>query len=166
MGLYEIFNLFDKKESTILIPDTNSLIISPDFELYKSLLGNRITLLITSTVLSELDKLKIVHRDESFRKKVSSIIKRIKGFRNQGSLIEGITVHKTITVRMIANEPKFQNTLSWLDKDNNDDRIIATAIEHQINNPADSVYIVTSDINLQNKAEMAKIPYFETPEKV
>jgi rRNA-processing protein FCF1 len=164
-GLYGIIKLFEGKESIVLIPDTNSLIKSPDFEVYKKLLGDKITILLTPTVLSELDKLKIIHRDETFRKKVESVINRIKGFRKQGSLLNGVTSCKTITIKMVAKEPAFERTLSWLQKDNNDDRIIASSIEYQIDNPSHKVFIVTSDINLQNKAEMAKLPFFETPQK-
>jgi len=162
-SIYSIINLFESKESIVLIPDTNSLIKAPDFECYKDLSGNEITILLIPTVLSELDKLKIVHRDDNFRKKVESVINRIKGYRTQGSLLNGVIVSKTIIIKMIAKEPNFQNTLSWLDKDNNDDRIIASIIEYQVDNPSHKVFLVTSDINLQNKAEMAILPFFETP---
>ena len=72
--------------------------------------------------------------------------------------------YKSITIKMVAKEPAFERTLSWLQKDNNDDRIIASSIEYQIDNPSHKVFLVTSDINLQNKAEMAKLPFFETPQ--
>jgi len=163
-NIYRVIELFKSNRSVVFIPDTNSLIKAPDFENYKKLSDNNITILLIPTVLSELDKLKIIHRDENFRKKVDSVINRIKGYRTQGSLQNGIIVYKTITVKMIANEPNFKNTLSWLDKDNNDDRIIAGIIEYQVSNPSHEVYLITSDINLQNKAEMARLPFFETPD--
>ncbi|MCR1795752.1 PIN domain-containing protein, partial [Leptospira sp. id769339] len=87
----------------------------------------------------------------------------IKGYRTQGSLSKGVTIFKTITVKMIATEPDFQKALSWLDKENNDDRIIAGVIQYQIENPSYNVGLVTADINLQNKAEMARISFFEPP---
>ena len=151
------------QESIVIIPDTNSLIILPDLAKYKKLGNDKFILLLTPTVLSELDKLKTIHRDEDFRKRINSIINRIKGFRNQGSLLEGVIIDKTITLKMMAKEPDFNKTLSWLDKENNDDRIIASIIEYQVENPSHKVYLVTSDLNLQNKAEMAKLPYYETP---
>lgn len=161
--LYNIINLFKSEDFIILIPDTNSLIKAPDFERYKDLAGDEITILLMPTVLSELDKLKIVHRDNNFRKKVESVINRIKGYRTQGSLLKGVIVYKTIVIKMIAKEPNFNNTLSWLDKNNNDDRFIASVMEYQVDNPSHRVFLITSDINLQNKAEMAKLPFFETP---
>ena len=113
------------------------------------------------SILSELDELKIKSSNQEFQKKVKSVIKRLKGYRNQGNLIKGVTVEKSITLKMIASEPNFNKTLSWLVSENNDDRIIASALEIQRNNPSSAVCIVTSDINLQNKTEMASLCYFD-----
>jgi predicted ribonuclease YlaK len=98
-----------------------------------------------------------------FRKKVDSVIKRIKGFRQQGNMREGITVNKTVTVKMQAEEPNFDETLSWLDRENADDRIIANALELQRKEPSSMVILVTADINYQNKAEAANLPFVEPP---
>jgi len=147
----------------ILIPDTNSLLIQPEPIKYSTLIGtNEFIFLLTPTVLSELDKLKMFHRDENFRKKAKSVIRRIKGYRNQGDILFGVTLNKTVRLKMIAIEPNFKNTLEWLDENNMDDRIIATALETQINNPSDTVAIVTADINLQNKAELASLEFYDT----
>ena len=72
-----------------------------------------------------------------------------------------MTVEKTIKLKMVASEPNFDRTLSWLDRENNDDRIIASALEIQRDNPSSAVCLVTSDINLQNKIEMARLTYID-----
>jgi len=72
-----------------------------------------------------------------------------------------VTVEKTIKLKMVASEPNFDRTLSWLDRENNDDRIIASALEIQRDNPSSAVCLVTSDINLQNKIEMARLTYID-----
>jgi rRNA-processing protein FCF1 len=163
---YELLKLFDTdKREIIVIPDTNSLIAVPDVTQYFSVAGqHQYTIIIVPTVLEELDKLKVIHREPEFREKVNSVIKRIKGLRTQGSLLTGVTVNKTVNVRMIATEPDFDDTLSWLNKENTDDRIIASVLEIQRANPTSVVLLVTSDINLQNKAEMAGLPFAETPD--
>ena len=97
-------------------------------------------------------------------KKVKSVISRLKGYRKQGNILDGVTVEKTITLKMVATEPDFSNTLNWLDSNNNDDRIIANALELQINRPSDNVIFVSSDINFQNKAELANLTIFDTDE--
>jgi len=162
----ELLNLIDTtdKSEVILVPDTNSLIAVPDLTQYTNVAGqSKYTVVIVPAVLAELDKLKVIHREQDFRDKVNSVIKRIKGLRTQGSLLKGVTVNKTVTVKMIATEPNFDNTLEWLHSENADDQIIASVLEIQKENPSDIVIITTSDINLQNKAEMAKLPFAETP---
>lgn len=161
---YDTLRLLSKSNNKeiIIIPDTNALIKSPDPTTYKTIVGNdKITIAFLPTVLSELDELKIKSSNQDFQKKVKSVIKRLKGYRNQGNLIKGITVDKSITLKMIASEPNFNKTLSWLVSRNNDDRIIASALEIQRHNPSSVVCIVTSDINLQNKTEMASLCYFD-----
>ena len=148
----------------VLVPDTNALIAVPDFVSYTNVAGqDAFQVVIVPTVLAELDHLKVTHRDAEFREKVNAVIRRIKGLRQQGSLLEGVTVNKTIQIKMVAAEPRFDRTLKWLDKGNNDDRIIASALEIQKAEPSALVVVVTSDINLQNKAEMARLPYAEPP---
>lgn len=114
----------------IVIPDTNSIVAESDPCAYRSLVGNtNFTYLLLSTVLGELDSLKNNHRNPDFREKVKKSISRIKGWRNQGSLINGVTVDKSITVRAIAAEANMQYTLSWLDSEVGDDQLIANILE-------------------------------------
>jgi rRNA-processing protein FCF1 len=162
----EYLDLFDNGlKITTVIPDTNSIIQFPEPNSYLQIVDSEnFEFVILPTVLSELDKHKINHRNEEFRKKVTSVIKRLKGYRKQGDILEGVTVNKTITVRMIATEPDFDKTLGWIDSNNNDDRIVANALELQINNPTNRVILVTSDINLQNKAELANLTVFDADE--
>src|SRR5205823_3056814 len=55
-------------EAVIVVPDTNALISSPDAWAYRHI-GNTTTytFVILPTVLEELDKLKMNHRDPQFR---------------------------------------------------------------------------------------------------
>jgi len=55
-------------------------------------------------------------------------------------------------------------SLTWLDPDNRDDRFIAITIEVIRQHPRSAVTIVTRDINLQSKAEVASLPFSEPPE--
>lgn len=143
---------------TILIPDTNAIIGEPDPIHYKTIAcEDSFVFLLLPTVLAELDALKINHRYPDFRKKVNKVITRIKGWRKQGGLREGVTVDRTVTVRAFASEPDMDNTLSWLDESSSDDRIIASVLEVQSNQPKARVVLVTGDINLLNKADVARI---------
>lgn len=161
----EMLNKSGNKE-TMVIPDTNSLINFPDPVLYKQLsTSDSFTIILVPTVLNELDELKVRSNNQDFRDKVKSIIRRIKGYRTQGSLLDGVKAHGTITIRMIATEPDIDKSLSWLTETNNDDRVLASALEIQKEYPSSKIVIATGDINLQNKCEMANFPYGELEEK-
>lgn len=109
--LIDLLETSDKHE-LVLVPDTNALIAEPDLSHYAVTVGqSKYTVVIVPTVLAELDKLKVAHREQDFRDKVNSVIRRIKGLRNQGSLLAGVTVNKTVVVRMAATEPNFNKTL-------------------------------------------------------
>ena len=142
----------------VLIPDTNAIVGNPDPTQYRAIVddGSFIFLLLP-TVLSELDELKNTHRNPDFREKVNKVITRIKGWRNQGTLRNGVTVDRTITVRAVAIEPDMQDTLTWLDKENRDDRIVASVLEVQSSYPNARVVLITGDVNLSNKADLARI---------
>ena len=142
----------------ILVPDTNVIANESDPTKYRHIAGhNTYAFLLLPTVLAELDTLKNAHRNPDFREKIKRAITRIKGWRTQGALLAGVTVHKTVTVRAIGTEPDMKNSLSWLDKENRDDRIIASVLEVQSDHPTSDVILVTEDVNLLNKADLASI---------
>jgi hypothetical protein len=152
-------------EENIFVPDTNALIINHKLETYGKLVDidlNNWVVVITPTVLRELDELKIKNTNSEFKEKVKKTINYLKGLRNQGDILKGVTLfNNTTKVKLIAVEPNMNKTLWWLDSDNNDDRIIASCFELQINNPASCVILITADLNLQTKASMARLPFIE-----
>ncbi len=159
-NLEQLIDILEAKseEEIILIPDTNSLLISSDPVVYSSIAQtDSFIFLLLPTVLAELDNLKILHRNPDVREKAEKTIKRIKGWRNQGTLYEGVKVSGNIKVAAEYREPDMNNTLSWLDTDNSDDRIIASILSVIVHNPTAKVVLVTGDINLQNKADSAMI---------
>jgi hypothetical protein len=160
----DFLNVFVEKENKVyIIPDTNSIIQFPDPKSYEGVsMIEEFYFIILPTVINELDYQKTFHKNQIYKKKVNSVITRLKGYRKQGDLLEGVTVYKTITIRMIATEPNFDKSLKWLDPKVNDDRIIASALEIQVENPSDLVIFVTADINLQNKAQLANLTVFDT----
>jgi hypothetical protein len=159
-GFINILNS-DSSEEIILVPDTNSLIREADPHKYVTLHGHKFTFLLLPSVLSELDSLKMNFGRPELKEKAKKIIKRIKGWRKQGSLNQGVILHSTITVMTEFKEPNMSKTLSWLDSNTNDDRIIASIINLHIKEPSSRVVLVTGDINLQNKADAAFIEVAE-----
>ena len=155
--LLEVIEADGSKEA-VLIPDTNAIADNPDPTQYRAITDDdSFIFLLLPTVLGELDQLKNNHRNPDFREKVNKAITRIKGWRHQGHLPSGVTVDGTITVKAVAKEPDMSATLTWLDKENRDDRIIASVLDVQSSYPNAQVVLVTGDINLSNKADLARI---------
>ena len=146
------------------IPDTNALLGNPDIEHWQFEGVKQFTMVLVPTVLSELDRHKINHGNQQLRDKAFTLIRKIKEYRRRGSLQEGVSiVRDRISLRSIAHEPNMAQSLSWFDSANADDRFLATSLEIIRSNFSNIVFVVTSDINMQNKAEMAGIPFRETP---
>ena len=148
--------------SAFVIPDTNAILHNPDIESWEIDGFDELTLLLTPTVVSELDSHKINHKNPDVCTKASTFIRKLKEYRRRGSLLEGVTIVKgRLSLRAISNEPDMSKTLSWLDPSNADDRFLATVLEAIRSNLGTSIVIITFDMNMQNKAELAGIPYRE-----
>jgi len=154
----------------VLVPDTNALIFNPDLTKWTYAGIPEFIILLTPTVLSELDNLKVNHRVESVQKKAEQLIRQLKEFRRRaadrgGSLAEGATLVTGVSEIVAgAIEPQIQKSLPWLDPANKDDQILAGVIEAMRTRPHSPVLLVTRDINLQNKADFAGIPFLEPPD--
>jgi rRNA-processing protein FCF1 len=158
--------LYDPIEGDpLFVPDTNALLWNPGLEDWVFPNAPKFGIVLTATVLSELDKLKIEHRVAEVREKAETLVRRIKGYRTRGPLGDGVPLRRDrTTLRTIALEPDFSDTLPWLDPGNGDDRILATFVEVMRTNSRTQVVLVTRDINLQNKAEYAGLPFIEPPD--
>ena len=149
----------------ILVPDTNALIYNPVFADWSYPDVGEFILILTPTVLGELDQLKVLHRVEGVREKTEKIVRQLQEFRRRGSLRDGVPIIKgKSSIRSMATEPNMADSLGWLDSENSDDRILASTIEIIRRNPSSPVALVTRDINLQNKADHARLPTLMPPD--
>lgn len=160
----ELLALLPATSEVIVVPDTNALTACPDPVSYSAVAGrDDFTFLLLPTVLGELEAHKISHRDSAYRDKVKAVLRRIRGWFAQGDMNRGVTVAKSITVRARAPEPRMDKTLSWLDREVSDDRILASVLELQVEHPGAAVVLVTGDLNLRNKGAAAMVEWAETP---
>lgn len=149
----------------VVIPDTNALLFNPDLQNWRFDSVEQFTIVLMPTVLSELDKLKVDSRSDSVREKAEKLIRQIKEYRRRGRLTDGVPLLKDKSqIVAIAVEPMFSESLSWLDANNNDDRLLASCLEIMRKMIESQVILLTRDINLQNKAEFARIPFLEPPQ--
>jgi hypothetical protein len=103
----DVLSVFDMTgaDEVLVVPDTNALLDAPDPVPYRGCVDqDSFTFVLIPTVLGELDRLKIEHRNPDVREKAQKAITRIKGWRLQGSLLNGVTVDKLITVKALAAE--------------------------------------------------------------
>lgn len=145
----------------------DALLYNPKLESWSFTESPKFTLVLLPTVLSELDSHKVNYRHEGVRDKADKLIRQIKEYRRRGKLVEGVPiVTDAITLVAFATEPRKESFLPWLDPDNNDDRLLAASLEVMRIRPRSPVILVSRDINLQNRAEFARIPFVEPPEPV
>jgi hypothetical protein len=158
-------SLGQQADATIVVPDTNVLVRSPDIGRYHQVLGTAsYTVVLVAPVLAELDALKTGRASPSVRDRARGFSNRIKEWRRRGQLHVGVKVEGQVVVRAEGREPNMQATLSWLDPTVVDDRIIACTLELQRRRPTDLVVLLTGDVNLLAKADMAGIPTADTPD--
>jgi len=164
--MYEsLRGLVEGQGEVVAVPDSNVLIRSPDISKYGSVLGSdAYTVLLVPGVLGEMDAHKVNHRNDAVREKARRFGSRLRGWRNQGRLADGVKVQGEVFVRVVAKEPSFDQTLSWLDPDVVDDRIVASVLEAQRQLPAALVVILTGDSVMLAKADAANIPTTDTPD--
>lgn len=87
----------------------------------------------------------------------------IRDLRQGGSLLISSEIQPGVRVFSRPQEPEFEAMPGRLDPTVPDDRILAAAFELQRGHPADAVVLVTGDVNLQTKAELARLPFAEPP---
>lgn len=162
--MLSIFETIDDEgeRTPIVIPDTNALITHHQLAKWTFETLESFRLILLPTVLSEIGIMKTEHRSENVRKKADSLNRQIKDFRSRGSLLEGVNlVTGMSSLLAIPIEPNFEKAPNWLDKSSNDDRILVGVVEIVKRYPHTPIFVVSYDINFQNKAEYLGIPFLE-----
>ena len=130
-----------------LFLDTNTLLHYKNFDqiLWLDLFGfEKAVLVITATVANEIDKKKYDNRD-SIQKRARSVSKLFGKFGNDAE------VREKVTIKYIAKEPIIDWEKLGLDKEINDDRILAAFINYKYTNDGEK-HLVTQDGNFIRKA--------------
>jgi hypothetical protein len=153
-------------ETAHIFADTNALLANPAIESWQFLEFPKFRLVLTPSVLAELDDHKVNHKNPEVREKALKLINRMKDYLRRGNIHEGVPISGGISLAMIAMEPKMENSLSWFDSANSDDRCLASIIEIMRSKLGSPIFVVTSDINMTNKATFAGIPLLEVPKIV
>jgi len=149
----------------VFVPDTNALIYNSQIESWAFADFESFRIVITPTVLQELDQLKVTGRNEGLREKAEQVIRQLKEYQRRGALHAGVPIRSgKVELVAVAVEPEMSESLPWLRESNADDRLIATTFEVMRLFPHSIVVLVTRDINVQNKANFAGVSFVEPPE--
>lgn len=147
-----------------LIPDTNAFYAHPALELWEFDECQRFTIVLTAAAVTELDRHRDHHPNVAVMQKAAKLVRQIGEYRRRGRLVDGVPLTGTRS-RLMAwpREPDMDRSLPWLDRRSADDRLLASAIEIARGRALSPVAIVTRDLNLQNKCELARMPFLWPP---
>ncbi|MBK7998315.1 MAG: PhoH family protein [Verrucomicrobia bacterium] len=137
------------------ILDTNVLLHDPNSIL--SFKENFV--LIPIEVIEEIDRFK--RESSELGQNARAVSRMLDGFRNDGSLSEGVALSNGGRLRIIFNQTKtkLRNGQSAIAGNNSvDSRIVALALSVQRSTPKLPTILVTKDINLRIKADALGLP--------
>jgi len=161
-----VCNIFESgDDGPLLVPDTNVLLHAPNPDTWEFDPFSTFTVVLTPTVLYELDARSCNYPNETLRLNATRLIDRIKGYRKNGRLSAGVPITPGIRMlRSFASEPAMETSLPWLQATSCSDRFLASVFEIIRENLCPDTFIVTRDLSLQTKAEFARLPFIEPPD--
>lgn len=155
----------EDSDGTLVVPDTNWFIHHPELNGWWPIIGKQpVEVRIPPIVLSELDEKKSAGSG-NLRQSARRAIRELRALRAKGHLSVGVELPDGHKLRAESREPSSEDVPAWLDFGVPDDRILASALHLQLTAPRHDVYLLTDDLNLQNKAEAVGLPFIETPEE-
>ncbi len=132
------------------ILDTNVLLLDP---LAINKFGPSNKVFIPLTVIEELDRFK---KDQNENGRNARYFSRlIDGFRNQGSLFDGIKLENSGTLQVSVTKEYKGQVAHGLRLDLNDNIILASALH--LKDAGENVTLITKDINLRLKSDAVNI---------
>jgi len=98
--------LYGEEEAPAFVPDTNALLYNARLENWQFEGVSTFTLVLVPTVVSEVDRLKVEHRNDAVRDRADQLIRRLKEYRRRGLLTAGVPlVNGRSYLLAIAVEP-------------------------------------------------------------
>jgi rRNA-processing protein FCF1 len=148
---------------TRLVVDTNTLIDDADLTRYVGALGRRYLVHVLPVVLGELEDLKRSARTAEVREAARRADRRLKALRDNGDVRVGARVAGDVFAVFEHTEPRAAGLPGWLDLTVPDDRLVSSVLLLQSAHAGSTVYVATSDLNLQTKLTAVGLPRVELP---
>ena len=157
--------VFKPEEMKFVFIDTNTYVHYRFFDTldWPSIVeAKKVRLVVTQTVVSELDKLKYTASSAKDRQRVKKIIKRLHEFQSNATktkngLISTINSDTDIEFQVFSSIPENVFTKYALDQSSCDDNIIASVLTYKKPSEEDQVVLVTADLGFSLKANHLEI---------
>lgn len=142
---------------TAIFLDTNIFLHYKHFEeidFFNLVESESITILISITILKELDK----HKDQNQNSNIRQRAKKIITFLDQLNPPSfEMNLKNGISLRLIPKEPSIDFPKYQLDPTIPDDRIIASILEYKQENPEEDIVFISADTAPRKKAQFQSI---------
>jgi hypothetical protein len=174
VAMLKIFDgVHSDHEELIVVPDTNALYWNPALECWRTPDDQPFLIALTPVVIEELDRHKAERKDSVRRKKAERLVRQIGEYRQRGVLADGVQLSPRSRILASAAYGEAREFLPWLIGFGPDDLFLGSALATMRRNPRAPTALVTRDMNLQTKIEMARLSFWEprvlskaaTPEK-
>jgi len=141
-----------------LFPDTNIFVHYSPIENWSFAVELPVAITICLSTINELDKVKYSASSNAAKRRVQAIVKK---FGKTGPLV----FNKILFEFYIPPDLTSISAAQLLDKDDNDDILIASVISYQQNHPGKKVSIVSADLGMQLKCKTRDIQVIIPDEK-
>lgn len=132
-----------------------------DADWCKFLSSDRVTLLVSSMVTDQLDKHKDQHPVRGLRKRAKSSLSRINEFFKNDMTAQ---LRDGVIVEFRAKSPLVDYASLGLDRESQDDRILADILSFAQENPTADLLLITTDMGFQIKARSHAVRVVEPPQ--
>ena len=132
--------------------------------------AEQVQIVVTQTIVGELDKLKYTAPSAKDRQRVKKVIKKLYDFQSKATktkagLIATINNNTGIEFQIFSSIPDRVFTQYTLDQSSYDDKIIASVLTYEKPSEEDQIILVTADLGFSLKANHLAIETIALPDR-
>ncbi len=139
----------------MIFPDTNALYWNTALDSWRSPTAEQFLVVLTPIVIEEIDRHKVHSTNPAIKRKAERLIRQISEYRRRSPLVKGSVLAKGVSkILALPVESNPQKFFPWLAY-SADNLFLGNAMEIMKTNSRAPAVMVTRDVNLQTKIEMA-----------
>ncbi|MBN2651930.1 MAG: hypothetical protein JXR63_06060 [Spirochaetales bacterium] len=146
---------FEMNHYLLIVPDVDTLINIEDFHVFERLVGKNLAIVaIMKSVMDDIHDVSQMYLDEETTAKAQRVLERL----NDANLNES---YNNLTFSFVEDFKLKAMPARWLDFHNDEDVLLADILELSKSYSSAFVVLMSSNIDIQNKAELLKIPFLD-----